>query len=179
MWDEGNAPGVSRTHMSYTREGSRTDLGRWLRPAGMERVTLHDPRSHMPMDLVRYSYLAWMGKNGQSPTVRELPSELVPNHKNVHAKTTPFVDRFRVQQHQAPSNTIVSHISKDGHYFIHPDPLQMRSLTVREAARLQTFPDDYLFVGPRTQQYHQVGNAVPPFLALQIAKSVARLLGVR
>lgn len=179
VWDDGNAPSVSETHMSYTGEGSQTELGRWLRPPELERVTLHDPRSHMPMDLVRYSYLAWMGKNGQSPTVRELPSELVPNHKNVRAKTTPFVDRFRVQQQRAPSNTIVSHISKDGHYFIHPDPMQMRSLTVREAARLQTFPDDYFLVGPRTQQYHQVGNAVPPFLAHQVAQSVARLLGVR
>lgn len=151
-------------------------LQEWLRSGQLLAPTLHEPRAHMDSDLLRYVYLATLAEYGLRPTVKELPERLRPDHKNVNSVQTPFVDRFKVQAWDAPSGTVTSHISKDGHYFIHPDAQQMRSLTVREAARLQTFPDDYYFRGGRTAQYHQVGNAVPPLLAYQIGGVVSEIL---
>ncbi|WP_282026118.1 DNA cytosine methyltransferase [Limimaricola cinnabarinus] len=151
-------------------------LRAWFADSRLEATLQHETRGHIPQDLGRYLYSAAFTRAfGSSPKLIEFPEFLQPQHKN--RASGDFADRFRTQAANRPATTVTSHISKDGHYFIHPDPYQCRSLTVREAARLQTFPDNYLFSGPRTKQYHQVGNAVPPFLAWQIAKAVRGLLG--
>lgn len=153
----------------------------WFVDAKIGGFCNHRARSHIREDIHRYCFAALFASvNGRSPDLSDFPHALLPHHENAMAAisgSVHFADRFRVQVSNRCSTTITSHISKDGHYYIHYDPLQCRSLTVREAARLQTFPDNYFFEGPRTAQYTQVGNAVPPLLALQIAKRVAALFG--
>jgi DNA (cytosine-5)-methyltransferase 1 len=147
-----------------------------LRDARLSRVLNHQARSHMEADLARYLFCsAFAQEYHDSPRAADFPPALAPRHQSWGSGA--FDDRFRVQLADKPATTITSHISKDGHYFIHYDPLQCRSLTVREAARLQGFPDNYFFEGNRTQQYIQVGNAVPPPLAELIAQKVYDSLG--
>lgn len=152
----------------------------WFYDKKIGGVLNHSARSHIASDLHRYHYSANFGlKYNISPKLGDFPKGLLPNHKNVKKalkSKSLFSDRFRVQLANKPATTITSHISKDGHYFIHYDPKQCRSLTVREAMRIQTFPDNYKFEGPRTSQYQQAGNAVPPLLARDIAKIVFNLL---
>ncbi|WP_332871843.1 DNA (cytosine-5-)-methyltransferase [Serratia liquefaciens] len=174
---------ISNTGATRMSKGDSTGhtqhnyLDDWLLDSRLNVWLNHEARGHRIDDLARYGYAACFASiHKRSPKGHKefnLPG-LAPDHKNW--ETGKFSDRFRVQLAGSPSTTITSHISKDGHYFIHYDPVQCRSLTVREAARLQTFPDNYFFQGGRTQQYHQVGNAVPPFLAKQIARIVADIL---
>lgn len=170
----------SKTGGRFIRwEGAPELAPEWFIDNRLGGVCNHDSRSHIASDLWRYLYVSSFGaERGISPTIRDFPHLLLPDHANIAqaVNSRMFNDRFRVQIWDRPSTTVTSHISKDGHYFIHPDPTQVRSLTVREAARLQTFPDNYFFEGPRTEQYRQVGNAVPPLLARRVAESVARFL---
>jgi DNA (cytosine-5)-methyltransferase 1 len=153
-------------------------LANWYLDERLNGLVNHESRSHLTQDLMRYMFAGlFVEKNGFFPRLKhyaEHHEDLMPDHAN--AETGKHVDRFRVQLGNRPASTITSHISKDGHYFIHYDPKQCRSLTVREAARIQTFPDNYLFCGSRTSQYQQVGNAVPPYLAKQIGEIVRDIL---
>ena len=171
----GTALKRSETTLPADYGKSNDDLRCWMEKLELEAFAQHDSRGHMAPDLARYLYAAVFGcVKGASPKADQFPETLSPSHRNWHSGA--FTDRFRVQLAHQPSTTVTSHIAKDGHYYIHYDPTQCRSLTVREAARLQTFPDDYLFLGTRTQQYVQVGNAVPPYLANRLAQLLLRVL---
>ena len=152
-------------------------LKSWYIDSKLNGIIHHVSRKHLMQDLKRYLFASlYTLKNKKFPKLedyKKFDKALLPDHDNVDSGK--FTDRFKVQLPNEPCATVTSHISKDGHYFIHYDPLQCRSLTVREAARIQTFPDNYLFCGPRTEQFHQVGNAVPPLLAKQIAEVVKKL----
>lgn len=159
------------------------EIQSWFYDKRMQGYTTnHETRGHIVSDLHRYMFSSCWAKIAhiknwdiKFPKSSHYPEALKPNHKNFNSGK--FTDRFRCQVSTEPATTITSHISKDGHYFIHYDPQQCRSLTVREAARVQTFPDNYFFVGNRTEQYVQVGNAVPPYLARQIAEIVNKIIG--
>jgi DNA (cytosine-5)-methyltransferase 1 len=176
--EQGKVFGLKATKVQTGNE----KLDKWINNQKLNGyIANHESRKHIVKDLNRYLFCSvWAicaireGWSSKTPKSQDYINELAPNHANF--STGKFADRFRVQASDIAATTITSHISKDGHYFIHPDPEQCRSLTVREAARIQTFPDDYFFVGNRTEQYIQVGNAVPPYLAKQIGNNVNQIL---
>ena len=167
---------------TYKPVRTRHYTGRYLydmkiKEFDQETVSFHIARPHTEQDLKIYELVVKMWNQEQKRI--EYPS--LPKSLRTHHNVTAFLDRFKVVAGELPySQTVVAHIAKDGHYYIHPDLEQNRSLTPREAARLQTFPDNYYFesklgIPGRTQAYKQIGNAVPVRLAYAVAKS---LLGV-
>lgn len=173
----------SRLALASTRYPSKRvstcDVSDVIYDPRLEFLDGHESRRHIAGDVQRYAFASSFAKIvGRSPKLADFPLDLLPAHRNVAQGLagSMFADRFRVQLADELAKTVTAHISKDGHYYIHYDPMQSRSLTVREAARIQTFPDSYKFQGTRTSQFHQIGNAVPPYLAMQIAESVGWVL---
>ena len=146
------------------------DLG--IRNPDFEFLMDHITRPHTDRDLEIYHLAVLAKQKGENIKYNTLPERL-----KTHNNEISFLDRFKVVDADAPgSHTVVAHIAKDGHFYIHPDLKQNRSLSVREAARLQTFPDDYKFEGERGPQLKQIGNAVPPILSEIIAKELIKHL---
>ena len=139
---------------------------------GLEFTTQHIARLNNENDLEIYRIAVdkWVNENKRL-NYAELPDRLIK-----HNNTKSFTNRFQVVNDSGVSHTVVAHICADGHYYIHPDIKQNRSITVREAARIQSFPDDYFFEKSRTAAYKQIGNAVPVLMAEGIAKKIKEMM---
>lgn len=163
-------PGSNNPPLFYSNE-----LSSYLKKSeirnGYRKVSLHNTRPHNTNDLEIYKRAIelWNEKQ-QRLKYNSLPKKL-RTHKNVDG----FLDRFKVVAGNAKyAHTLIAHIAKDGHYYIHPDINQCRSISVREAARIQSFPDNFIFEGPRTSVFTQIGNAVPPLMAFNIASMIKK-----
>lgn len=160
-------PGESSTQYRTTEQS------KYLTETGIRTeddvLTHHCARTNIPRDIEIYQKAIALWNDGH----RRLNYNDLPDELKTHKNRSSFLDRFKVVEgDEACCHTMLAHISKDGHYFIHPDIEQHRSITVREAARIQSFPDSYYFEGPRTAQFTQIGNAVPPLMAKGIAVGI-------
>ncbi len=144
---------------------------------GIDILTQHVARSHTKQDKEIYKIAVETWNKEQ----RRLNYNDLPERLKTHNNRDAFLDRFKVVANELSwSQTVVAHIAKDGHYYIHPDIEQNRSISIREAARLQSFPDDYYFEGIKegqiqTSAFRQIGNAVPPLMAERIAEKAKRM----
>lgn len=148
----------------------------YLRLFGLRKdsdiLTLHTARPLNPVDAKKYLMAVQMWLNDG---VRVKNSDFPEEIRTIH-NTTSFLDRFKVVDLSGKSHTVIAHISKDGHYYIYPSIDTIRSISIREAARIQSFPDDFFFEGSRSSIFKQIGNAVPPLMAYSIAKAISKIL---
>ena len=151
--------------MKYPEVSFLTEFQR-KRRKGSKGVLNHTSRKHNNRDLKIFKKLR------PGNRIIDLPKRFNPYRKDA------FQDRFKKQPWNKPSSTIIAHLSKDGLMHIHPDGRQNRSITARESARLQSFNDTYIFEGPRTKQYIQIGNAVPPLFVKSIGKEIIESLTI-
>lgn len=144
----------------------------FIRQSEWNILTQHITRAHNSNDLEIYRKVV----ENWNLTGRHLRYNDLPEINQTHNNRTIFLDRYKLVPYDDISHTVVAHIAKDGHYYIHPEIKQNRSLSVREAARLQSFPDDFYFEDSRTAAFRQIGNAVPPLMAYHIALKLRPLL---
>ncbi len=162
-------PGESKRVQKYTAN-TNDYLSQTFIRNGVDFVTQHITRPHNKKDLSIYKLAIERLEKG-----KQLKNNQIPDSMRTQKNTTDFLDRFKVVDKEP--HTLIAHIAKDGHHFIHPDKKQLRSISVREAARIQSFPDGYYFEGikenqPRTAAFRQIGNAVPPLMAERIADKI-------
>ena len=165
-------PGEENNITNYTKKPNDYLKQFSIRTEQEPFATLHIARPHNERDLKIYNIAIkkWLDKK-ERLKYPDLPEEL-KTHKNQKS----FLDRYKVVDIFGLSHTMVAHIAKDGHHYIYPDKNQVRSLSVREAARIQSFPDNYYFEGGRSAAFKQIGNAVPPLMSKEIAKKIKELL---
>jgi DNA (cytosine-5)-methyltransferase 1 len=161
---------AGQTKNEYSSNSGNTFVKKNLRK-GNTHLTQNICRPNKENDLAIYKIVAEEKLKNKNVKYSDLPVQLI-----THKKTDIFLDRFKAINGTGFSHTVVAHIAKDGHYYIHPDVKQNRSITVREAARIQTFPDDFFFEDSRTAAFKQIGNAVPPYFSEIISKSIRECL---
>lgn len=157
----------------YTKSRDSSLVTQEYRSAMTDFLTQHVSRPNNENDLKIYKIVSDAKMHGLNLKYNELPKDLM-----THTNTKSFLDRYKAIEGDSVSHTVVAHISKDGHYYIHPDSKQNRSISVREAARIQGFPDNYYFESSRTSAFIQIGNAVPPKLSRKLAKTILNILDV-
>jgi DNA (cytosine-5)-methyltransferase 1 len=164
-------PGEQKNVTNYTKP-TTAYLEKFELRNGVDFVTQHIARPHNERDLSIYEIAIskWLKKS------ERLKYPDLPTYLKTHKNEKSFVDRFKVVDINNLSHTMVAHIAKDGHHYIYPDTEQIRSISVREAARIQSFPDDYIFEGGRTAAFRQIGNAVPPLMAKELALQIKKQL---
>jgi DNA (cytosine-5)-methyltransferase 1 len=138
---------------------------------GKDFITQHKARPHNDRDLEIYKIAIEKFEDKERLKYTDLPKRL-----KTHKHEDIFTDRFKVLDKNGYSHTLTAHIYKDGHQFIYPSLNQIRSISIREAARIQSFPDDYFFEGGQCAAFKQIGNAVPPLMAEGIAKEIKKML---
>ncbi|MDI6648884.1 DNA cytosine methyltransferase [Bacillus altitudinis] len=159
--------GQKYSQFEYTLASTKYLNNTEIRPENWTTLTQHFSRPNNKNDLEIYKLVATSKQHGVNILYSDLPKRLIK-----HNNTESFLDRFKALNGNSISHTIVAHIAKDGHYYIHPDSKQNRSISVREAARIQTFPDTFYFETSRTASFTQIGNAVPPLLARKLANKI-------